>query len=41
MRPLTLSDLAALAAGQALSLVAACASTWGVWPWLAAAQPFK
>lgn len=41
MRPLSFSDLAALAAGQAVSLVVACASTWGVWLWLAAAHPFK
>ncbi|HEY9027007.1 MAG TPA: hypothetical protein VIP05_22130 [Burkholderiaceae bacterium] len=41
MRPLTLADLAALAAGQALALVTACASTWGMWLWLTIAQPFK
>lgn len=41
MRPLTLPDLVALAVGQALALVTACASTYGVWLWLAAAHPFK
>jgi hypothetical protein len=41
MRPLALSDLVALAAGQALSLVVACASTYGVWLWLARAHPFN
>ena len=40
MRPLTLPDLVALAVGQVLSLVTACASTWGVWCWLARAHPF-
>ncbi|MFL6696283.1 MAG: hypothetical protein ACJ8GJ_03885 [Vitreoscilla sp.] len=41
MRPLTFPDLVALAAGQVLALVTACASTYGVWLWLVAAQPFK
>ncbi len=41
MRPITLSDLAALAAGQALAIISACASTCGVWLWLVAAHPFK
>ncbi len=41
MRPLTLSDLVALAAGQVLALVVACASISGVWHWLAAAHPFQ
>jgi hypothetical protein len=41
MRPLTLPDLVALAAGQALALVTVCASTYGVWLWLAVAHPFK
>lgn len=41
MRPLTLSDLVALAVGQALALMTACVSTYGVWLWLAAAHPFK
>ena len=41
MRPLTLPDLVALAAGQALALVAAGASAYGVWLWLAAGHPFK
>ena len=41
MRPLTLSNLVALAAGQALALVAACTSTYGVWFWLTAVHPFK
>jgi hypothetical protein len=41
MRPLTLPDLVALAVGQALALVTACASTYGVWLWLAATHPFR
>ena len=41
MRPLTLPDLCSLVAGQALAVVLGCASTWGVWLWLAAAHPFK
>ena len=41
MRPLTLSNLVALAAGQVLALVTACTSTYGVWLWLVAAHPFK
>ncbi len=41
MRPLTLSDLVALAVGQGLALVTGCASTCGLWLWLAAAHPFK
>jgi hypothetical protein len=41
MRPLTLPNIVALAAGQALALVAGCASTYAVWLWLVAAQPFK
>ena len=41
MRPLTLPDLVALAVGQVLALVTTCASTYGVWLWLAAAQPFR
>ena len=41
MRPLTFTDLVALAAGQALALVTACASTCGVGLWLVAAHPFK
>ena len=41
MRPLTLSNVVALAAGQALGLLGACASAYGVWFWLAAAHPFK
>jgi hypothetical protein len=41
MKPFTFSDLAAMAAGQALSLLAACVSTWGVWLWLAKAHPFQ
>jgi hypothetical protein len=41
MRPLTLTNLVALAAAQVLALVAGCASTYGVWLWLVAVQPFK
>jgi hypothetical protein len=41
MRPLTFSNLATLATAQVLALVAGCASAWGVWLWLVAAQPFK
>jgi len=41
MRPITLPDLAALAASQVLALVTTCVSTWCVWSWLAAAHPFK
>jgi hypothetical protein len=41
MKPFTLADLAAMAAGQALSLLVACASAWGVWLWLAKAHPFE
>jgi hypothetical protein len=41
MRPLTVADLVALAAGQALALVTACASAYSVWLWLAAAHPFR
>jgi len=41
MRPITLSNLVALVASQVLALVTACASTYGVWLWLAAAHPFK
>ena len=41
MRPLALPDLVALAAGQVLALIAACASTYGVWLWLVAARPFN
>ena len=41
MRPVTLPDLVALAVGQALSIISACASTYGVWLWLLAAHPFK
>ena len=40
MRALTLANLVALAAGQALALVVGCASTYGVWLWLVAAHPF-
>lgn len=40
MRPLNLSNVVALAVGQLLGLVSACASTYGVWLWLAAAHPF-
>jgi hypothetical protein len=36
MRPFTLSNVAALAAGQLLGILSACASTYGVWLWLAA-----
>ena len=41
MRPITLSNLVALVASQVLALVTACASTYGVWLWVAAAHPFK
>ena len=41
MRSMTLTDLFAVAAGHALALVTACASTYGVWLWLGAAQPFR
>jgi hypothetical protein len=43
MRPFTLSNVAALAAGQLLGILSACASTYGVWLWLwlAAAHPFR
>jgi hypothetical protein len=41
MRPLTVSNLVVLLAGQALALVVGCASTYGVWLWLVAAHPFK
>ena len=43
MRPLPLSlpDLIALVVGQALAVMTACASTYCVWLWLAAAHPFK
>ena len=41
MRPLTLLDLVALATGQAVALVAGCASTYAVWLWLVAAHPFR
>jgi hypothetical protein len=41
MRPFTLSNVAALAAGQLLGILSACASTYGVWQWLAAAHPFR
>jgi hypothetical protein len=41
MRPLTLPDLCMLVVGQALAVVLGCASTWGVWLWLATAHPFK
>ena len=41
MRPLTLPNLVALAAGQMLALVAGCASTYAVWLWLVEGQPFK
>ena len=40
MRFLTVADLAAMAAGQTLSLVAGCASAWAIWLWLAKAHPF-
>jgi hypothetical protein len=41
MRPITLSNLVALVASQVLALLTACASTYGVWLWLAAAHPFR
>ncbi len=41
MRPLNLPNIVALAAGQALALIAGCASTYCVWLWLVAAHPFK
>jgi hypothetical protein len=41
MRPLTLSNVVALAVGQVLGLVAGCASSYGVWLWLVAAHPFR
>ena len=41
MRPLTLSDLAAVAVGQTLALVVVCSSTYAVWIWLTEAHPFK
>ena len=40
MRPVTLRDLVALAVGQALAIISACASTCSVWLWLVAAHPF-
>ena len=40
MRPLTLPDFLALAAGCAVALVTACASISGVWHWLVMARPF-
>ena len=41
MRPLTLSNIAALAAGQLLRILNACTSTYGVWLWLATVHPFR
>jgi len=41
MRPFTLPDIVALAAGQVLALVAGCASTYAVWLWLVEARSFK
>jgi len=41
MRPLTLSNVAALATGQLLGILSACASTYGVLLWLAAVHPFR
>ena len=41
MRPLTLPNVIALAAGQVLGLLAGCASAYAVWLWLVEAHPFK
>lgn len=41
MRPFTLLNLITVFAAQVLAVAAGCASAWGVWFWLVAAQPFK
>ena len=41
MRALTLPNIVALVAGQALALIAGCAATYGGWRWLVAGHPFK
>ena len=38
---MSVTDLARLAAAQAVAIVSTLAWTWGVWAWLAAAHPFK
>ena len=41
MRPVTLSNVVALAAGQVLGLLAGWASAYAVWLWLVQVHPFK